>query len=73
MQLDIARIEGVLREYVGAFAPIVLQDAFAACGIDPQAPRPRDIPAFLMALNSVLPAEVNKRAAITQVQKLIVY
>jgi hypothetical protein len=71
MRLDIARIEHVLREHVGAFAPIVVQDAIAASGIDVQAPQPRDFPVFLMALNAALPADINKRAVLVQIQKLI--
>jgi hypothetical protein len=71
MQLDIARIEDVLRDYVGAFAPIVVQDAVAASGIDASAPRPRDFPAFLVALNAALPAEVDKRVIMARVQKLV--
>jgi hypothetical protein len=71
MRLDIARIEDVLRDYVGAFAPIVLYDAIAASGIDVQAPRPSDYPVFLMALNAALPAEIDRRAVVGKIQKLI--
>jgi hypothetical protein len=71
MQLDIARIEDALRHHVGAFAPIVVQDAVAASGIDTKAPQPRDVPVFLMALHAALPAEIDKRAAIAQIQRLV--
>lgn len=71
MRLDIARIEDVLRDYVGAFAPFAVQDAIAASGIDVHAPQPRQVPVFLMALNAALPAEVDKRAVLLQIQKLM--
>jgi hypothetical protein len=72
MRLDFARIEDALREHVGAFAPIVLQDAIKAAGLDMQAPRPRDLPAFWVALGYALPVEVDRRAVVEQLQRTCV-
>jgi hypothetical protein len=71
MQLDLSRIEAVLRDYVGAFAPIVLQDAIQLSGIDLSDVRAKDIPVFLRALGTALPSEINRQEVLIKVRDLI--
>jgi hypothetical protein len=71
MQLDLARIETLLRDYVGAFAPIVLQDAIQLSGIDLNAPRVKDLPAFLYGLATAMPEDINRQEVLIKVRQVI--
>jgi hypothetical protein len=71
MQLDLARIETVLRDYIGAFAPIVLQDAIQLSGLDLNALRVKDVPGFLYGLASALPEDINRQEVLIKVRQIV--